>query len=199
MEANKRIDAINVCESIANTSEKDTNRLAAHLWELGVGYMDDVRARASRSFVWALVIAILGIGFFFTALGAMMFGKLPFSRLALIAGMSIQVVSAIGFYLYGKTTKEFFAFHVCLERSNRLLLANTICENLSPPARDTVRSELVRLIAAAPPLSMSLVERGEPGYFSMETKPSSDESTDSSPEISNEALVKDVALKAIRN
>jgi hypothetical protein len=175
------------CQRIAEVHKGDTHKLAAHLWQLGVTYMEDVRKRARYSFISALVISLLGIGFFFYALRLMLSHNLPFSRLTLIAGVSIQVVSGIGFYLHGKTQKEFFAFHVCLERANRYLLANTICDNLSDDYRDKVRSKLVRRIAGAPPLSMSLVEAGESVADKLE------------PEVSPKPAATDFSLSASRN
>ncbi len=175
-----------MCKSLAEVPTGETNRLAAKLWELSMHYMDDVRERARRSFVSALLISFVGIAFFFLALGLMVFGLLPFSRLTLIAGMSIQVVSAIGFYLYAQTTKEFFTFHLCLERANRYLLANTICEKMEQPYRDQTRSKLVHLIASAPPLSVSLVEHGVSDTAHTETQSTS---TTSQPASVNRELV----------
>lgn len=193
--SNEHEEVIKACKSIAETEGKDTHKLAAHIWELSLRYMGDVRARAARSFYSALAIAIVGLIFFFTALGLMLAGSLPFSRLTLIAGMSIQVVSAMGFYLHGKTTKEFFAFHVCLERANRFLLANTICENLGEPAKDKIRSKLVLLIASAPALSTSLVERGESADDNLEIKPSDEPSN----ERVSETIIKDLPLTVSSN
>src|SRR6185369_8477698 len=103
------------CKDLAEIREGDTHKLAANLWEQGMNYMSDVRARARRSFVMASVFSCVGIVFFFAALYLMIKHTLEFPKLTLLAGTSIQVVSGIGFYLYAKTTKEFFAFHLCLE------------------------------------------------------------------------------------
>lgn len=158
------------CKDLAEIREGDTHKLAATLWEQGMNYMSDVRQRARRSFFAASIISVVGTGFFFTALYFMMKGTLEFPKLTLIAGTSIQLVSGIGFYLYAKTTKEFFAFHLCLERLNRYLLANTICEKLSESLKHEMRKELIHIIASAPPLSVSLVERGESDTDRMETE-----------------------------
>ena len=143
------------CRSLAEVTEGNTHQLAAKLWELGLSYMDDFHFRTKRSLYSALVIAVGGIGFFYFALVLMLSNKLQSPKLTLIAGVSIQIISGIGFYLYARTAREFFAFHVCLERVNRFLLANTICQNLDQPLRDKMRRELVHLIVSAPPLSMS--------------------------------------------
>jgi hypothetical protein len=149
------------CRRLGEVDEGNTHELAASLWEVSISYFKDVRAQAQRSFYSALFAAAIGVAFFFTALGLMMFEKLPFSKLTLTAGMSIQVISAIGFYLYARTSRQFATFHVCLERANRFLLANSICEELDPAHRDEIRKKLIILVAEAPLLSLDLVEHGD--------------------------------------
>ena len=150
------------CESIASVNVGETHKLASKLWDLSINYFKDVRRQAQQSFYSALGAGIVGTTFFFLALYLMMNGQVPFSRLSLIAGMMIQVISAINFYLYAKTSKQFSTFHVCLERANRFLLANTICENLDTERKHEMRQELIRIIATAPLLSFDLVEHGMP-------------------------------------
>jgi len=146
------------CRKLGGINKGNTNELAASLWELSINYFQAVCDQAQRSFYSALLAAAIGIAFLFTALGLMMFGKLPFSKLTLIAGMSIQVISAIGFYLYARTSRQFGAFHVCLERANRFLLANSMCDALDPAHKDEVREKLIIIMAEAPLLSLDLVE-----------------------------------------
>ncbi len=92
-----------------------------------------------------------------------MMGQLSFSKLSLVAGVNIQVFSAIGFYLYAKTSQQFASFHVCLERANRFLLANTMCDEIEDTnKKDDMRTTLIGIIARAPLLSFDVVEHGGP-------------------------------------
>jgi hypothetical protein len=150
------------CESIAGVNVGETHKLASKLWDLSINYFKDVRKQAQQSFYSALGAAIVGTIFFFLALYLMMNGQVPFSKLSLIAGMMIQIISAINFYLYAKTSKQFSMFHACLERANRFLLANTICENLDDENKQEMRKEIIRIIATAPLLTLALVEHGIP-------------------------------------
>src|SRR5262249_20371616 len=73
-----------------------------------------------------------------------------------VAGGLMQFISGINFYLYFRAGRQFASFHVCLERTNRFLLANTLCEKLADPVRDEVRRELVHIIATAPMLTLDV-------------------------------------------
>ena len=47
------------------------------------------------------------------------------------------------------------AFRICLERANRFLIANSICENLkNENLRDESRAELIKVMATAPMLTL---------------------------------------------
>lgn len=153
-------EMVTTCDSLAGVHVGETHKLAAKLWNLSINYFKDVRRQAQQSFNCALIAASVGTIFFFFALYLMMNGQVPFSKLSLIAGMTIQVISGINFYLYAKTSKQFATFHVCLERANRFLLANTICENLDTADKQKMRKELIHIIATAPLLSFDLVEHG---------------------------------------
>ena len=155
----KRMDE--ACKELS-TVDKDVNKLASTLWKLSISYFKDVRRQALWSFWMALIAAAIGIGLFVLALFLMMSGGLVSSKLSLIASLNIEIVSVIGFYLYARTSHQFAAFHACLERANRFLLANTMCEKLDDAVRDEARRELIRIIAKAPLLSVDIVEHGEP-------------------------------------
>jgi hypothetical protein len=65
-----------------------------------------------------------------------------------ISGAVVEAVAGIVFSLYGKTALQMGEFHSRLERLQRYLLANSICERLEQPERDKTRSDLIRQIAA---------------------------------------------------
>jgi hypothetical protein len=128
--------------------------------QMSLKYFEDVRNQAQKSFHSALVAAAVGTLFFlFAAFYGMGLDKKAW--VGIIAGGLIQVISAINFYLYGRVARQFATFHICLERTNRFLLANTLCENLQPPLRDQVRHELITVVANAPMLSMEVMESGQ--------------------------------------
>jgi len=150
------------CKKIASVAADDTHKIASLMQEMILKYYADVRLQAQQSFRAALVVATVGMLFFVYAIWqGMSSDGIQQASIAAIAGGLIQVISGINFYLYAQAAKQFGAFHVCLERTNRFLLANALCEKLSLPQRDEMRVELARLIATAPMLTLDVV-RGEP-------------------------------------
>jgi hypothetical protein len=109
--------------------------------------------------VSALVAAVVGtLLFFYAAALAMPPNSAPQSvksvNITLWAAGLTQFISAVSFFLYFKAARQFATFHVCLERMNRYLLANTICDGLDPETARTVRATLVDTIARAPMLML---------------------------------------------
>ena len=147
------------CKEIARTEPGDAHRIGSLLQEMIVRYYGDVRSQAQHSFLAALVVATVGVLLFIGAIWlAMLSGdKAKAGVVAGVAGGLMEFISGINFYLYLRAARQFASFHVCLERTNRFLLANTLCEKLSEPARDEMRRELVRIVATAPMLSLDIV------------------------------------------
>ncbi len=79
-------------------------------------------------------------------------GKLAW--ISLLPGAVVQGIAGLYFVTYAKATTQLGLFHACLERMGRYLLANSMCENMAPDHRDAARSELVRIMANAEPLSI---------------------------------------------
>ena len=149
------------CQEIASASN-DAQKIGALLSEMIVHYYEDVRRQALQSFYCALGAAVVGTGFFVYAASQYMDGSEQ-AYLAFLAGVLIQVISGTIFYLYSRTARQFAAFHICLERTNRFLLANAMSQSVVDEAkRDTLREELVRIVANASMLSLDLIE-GKPG------------------------------------
>lgn len=143
------------CREVAVTDPGDTQKIASVLTEMSLHYYDDVRKQAERSFSAALTAAAVGTMFFLAAAVLVMNNRTDKATISLISGSLIQVISGINFYLYGKAGRQFSLFHVCLERMNRFLVANSICENLTcPHKRDEIRADLVRMVGQAPMLSV---------------------------------------------
>jgi hypothetical protein len=46
------------------------------------------------------------------------------AKFSLLAGAPVQFISGINFYFYGKLSRQFALFRICLERTNRFLRAS---------------------------------------------------------------------------
>jgi hypothetical protein len=97
--------------------------MASLLQRMILRYYGDVLNQANQSFWSALGAAVLGGIFFGVAVWEMKDGQSPFASAGVIAGAIVSVISGLNFWLYGRAAQQFSTFHICLERSNRFLLA----------------------------------------------------------------------------
>jgi hypothetical protein len=147
------------CELIAAAPPGDTRPLAKHLGDMSLTYYRDVRWQAQESFLVALAMGVVGVCFFLY--GARHAMDDPVSQglspkaVGLIGGAVVHVIAAIQLFMYRQASRQFASFHVCLERMNRFLLAETISQNLpNDAAKEAARTELIHVIATAPMLEL---------------------------------------------
>jgi hypothetical protein len=69
--------------------------------------------------------------------------------IGVVSGVLIEFIAGINFWLYGRAAKQFGAFHICLERTHRYLIAYKMCEEMAEKKDDTLR-DLVCIMANAP-------------------------------------------------
>ena len=149
------------CEKLAHVPNDDIHQIASLFAQMSVQYYQDVRQQAQRSFSSALGAAVVGlIVFIYAAIIAMNSANNIEVYVSALAGGLIELISGINFYLYFRTARQFAAFHTCLERTNRFLIANAMCEHLGE-RKDEMRAELIRVVANAPLLTLRLLENGE--------------------------------------
>jgi len=137
--------------------------IAASQIELLSIYHNVVLDQARRSFYWALVAA--GVGFcFFLASVVFVYLKQDSdtATFSLVSGALVEVIASINFFLYGKTSAQLSEFQEKLDRTQRYLLANSVCEGLSDDAKQIARAELVRAIAGIDASSRNSLEVSPP-------------------------------------
>lgn len=152
------VDIARSCSKMAEIDLKDTQKVAALVMATSLKYYGVVLDQAQQSFRSALWIAAVAAMFFIYSCWLVMNGKVGGATVSMIAGTLIQVISGINFYLYSRTARQFAGFHICLERMDRYLLANSYCENLSTDsAKDGCRQKMIEVIANAPMLTLEQV------------------------------------------
>ena len=82
--------------------------------------------------------------------------------IGLIAGGIVEFIAGVQFVLYGKAIKQFGAFHICLERTHRYLLAYKIAEKINDN-RDQTLEKIVCIMANAPMISRGDIDGTYPG------------------------------------
>lgn len=137
-----------ITNELSETSPGDIQKIAANQTKLLHYYYNAVLTQATTSFNWALIAACTGLAFFLGAVTFLFFtNSQAIATIGAIGGAIAEAISAINFYLYGKTTTQLADFHQRLDQTQRFLLANSICESLNDDAKQTSRSALVHLIA----------------------------------------------------
>jgi len=138
-------------ERLSKADPANVQQIAASQIELLSNYHQEVLDQAKKSFFWALIAAGAGFFFFlFTLIFILYLGesnRIEIAVVSTIGGTLIEVISAINFYLYGRAASQMADFQERLDRTQRFLLANSICEGLDQETKQVSRSELIRAIA----------------------------------------------------
>lgn len=143
-------------ERLSKADPADVLEIAASQIRLLDEYHEIVLAQARKSFRLAAFMAVSGLVLFAFAVSQLLLqGANDAAIIAGIGGAVVEVVSGIGFYLYAKASGQLAEFQSRLDRTQRFLLANSICGSLKPAARDEARAELIRAVAG---LSLLLPE-----------------------------------------
>jgi hypothetical protein len=141
-------DVARLVQTVAQAAPDNVQAVAASQLGLLLTYHQIVLAQSRRSFAWALTGAVAGLAFFIAAAGYTLWtGEARAAVIPVVSGAVVEVVAGIVFFLYGKTTSQMGDFYGRLERLQRYLLANSICESLQGEERDKTRSDLIREIA----------------------------------------------------
>jgi len=134
---------------LAKADPGDVQEVASAQLQIINDYYVSVLAQARQSFRAALAAAGIGLVFF---LGAVIFllasGDSLVGTISVISGALVEVIAGINFYLYGRAASQLAAFHVALDRIQRFVFANSLCEHLGDPVKDQARAKLIETIAA---------------------------------------------------
>ena len=125
-------------DAIRNADASDTQQVAAFNLALNNEYCEAVIKHANRSFWSAIIAASVGLVFFVMASALLMLYKQDATQLSLITSLGAAItafVSGTSFYLYTHAMRHFEAFHMCLARTEIVLLENSICCKIHDPAQ----------------------------------------------------------------
>jgi hypothetical protein len=141
-------------------------------------YYKDVQDQANQSFKTARSAAIIG---FWVLIGTLVYvltfdGLIRFKIapsitgesvvvtgiVGLVSGALMEFVAAVSFWLYSRGAKQFGAFHICLERTHRYLLAYKIAEQIEEGKNQTLR-DLVCIMANAPMITRQDIDSADLG------------------------------------
>jgi hypothetical protein len=139
---------------LSHAPKDDIQAIAAAQIKILDSYYREVLNQSQRSFNYALWASIAGLLLFIAAMLYSVNDKLRNSAsIPLISGAIVEVLAGINFYLYGQTTMQLKEFHQRLDKTQRFLLANSMCEGLEGDAKQSSRSELIERVSAVENLS----------------------------------------------
>jgi hypothetical protein len=156
-----------ICEKVKKGLSGDIGDTVAAHSEMILKYYKDVQDQAIESFSSAKRVALIGFGvLLLTLLYTLVFDALghfdvPRMKIAskdlltvasigVVSGVLIEFIAAINFWLYAKAARQFNAFHICLERTHRYLLAYKMIEKITDQKRDETLEKVVCIMANAP-------------------------------------------------
>ena len=162
------------CRGMSVAVNGDVGTMVETVQEMILGYYADVGNQASDSFRSAKLMSALG----FLLLASTMiyigivdvisrFNLMPVNTnysgmdvktVGLWSGTVVEAIAATQFWLYSKATKQFGAFHICLERTHRYLLAYKIAEKIKETSRDQALEKVVCIMANAPMISQADID-----------------------------------------
>jgi hypothetical protein len=153
------------CEAVgAAVSNGDIGGTLTAVQKLILRYYDNVRGQADESFQSAKKVALFDFVLLVITVAYVIFmdlmphistrfvqhaGGIGVGAIGLIDSSVIEVIAGIQFVLYGRATRQFGAFHICLERTHRYLMAYEIAEHITTN-KDRTLEKVVCIMANAP-------------------------------------------------
>jgi hypothetical protein len=165
-----------LCDEIARAArEGNLGEVVANHEKLILHYYTDVQEQAEQSFdnalrkaKWGFLILALTVVYILASdflsrvssfiRPAMKDSSITISVVGVISGAVVEFTAAVAFWLYSRGAAQFSAFHICLERTHRYLLAYQMVEKLSKDKRDGALHELVCIMANAPMITLGNIE-----------------------------------------
>jgi hypothetical protein len=169
-------DCVGLGEAVSGHNVGDTT---AKIQQLIMRYYQDVQRQSTESFESAKTVAFLGFTLFAATISYLIFsdlmphihqswftatqGGLGVGAIGLISGSVVELIAGTQFFLYRNSARQFGAFHICLERTHRYLLAYTMAEQIGSKDKDKTLEKIVCIMANAPMITAQDIEGDGPG------------------------------------
>jgi len=153
---------------------------AATVQRMIMRYYEDVRGQATDSFTSANRVA--SVGFVVLILTVMYVVSIDLAShikfnwfqpakegmnvgaIGLTSGAVVEAIAGMQFWLYSRAARQFGAFHICLERTHRYLLAYKMAEQIQNDRGRTLE-KIVCIMANAPMITRADIEGVESGQL----------------------------------
>jgi hypothetical protein len=158
----------------AAVSSHNVGDTTAKVQQLIMQYYQDVQGQSTQSFKSAKSVALLGFALFAATISYLIFtdlmphirqswfrtteGGMGVGTIGLISGSVVELIAGTQFFLYRNSAKQFGAFHICLERTHRYLLAYTMADQIGARDKDKTLEKIVCIMANAPMITQQDIE-----------------------------------------
>jgi len=137
-------------EQVAQTDPANIQEVAASQLAIINSYYQSGLEQSQQSFRWSLIWGGIGFGFLILAVGVLLFqGSLSVAIVSGVAGALVEAFAGIYLYLYKHASDQLAAFRASLEETQRLLLANSMCEKLKGDLEQSTRADIIQLVVRA--------------------------------------------------
>jgi hypothetical protein len=143
----------------------DMGQIVAKTEKLILHYYEDVQAQAIQSFRSAKVAAYVGFVVLLCSVGYLMVvdfltlihritpqqnvSRMDIAWVGIASGTIVEFIAGVNLLLYGRAARQFGAFHICLERTHRYLVAYKMADKIQL-GKDATLEKLVCIMANAP-------------------------------------------------
>ena len=132
---------------VAKADSNNIQEVAASQLAIINSYYQSGLQQSQQSFRWSLIWGGIGLVFLIAAVSFLLIRQ-P-TEVALASGIGAAIVEVIAgtyLYLYKHASDQLAQFRTSLESTQRLLLANSMCEKLQGEVEQKTRSELIALM-----------------------------------------------------
>ncbi len=134
-------------QEVAKANPNNIQEVAASQLSIINSYYQSGLQQSQQSFKWSLIWGGIGLGFLIAAISFLLLRQPTEVAIASgIGGAIVEVFAGTYLYLYKHASDQLAAFRASLESTQRLLLANSMCEKLEGEVEQTTRAELIRLM-----------------------------------------------------
>jgi hypothetical protein len=134
-------------QEVAKADPNNIQEVAASQLSIINSYYQSGLQQSQQSFKWSLIWGGIGLGFLIAAISFLLLRQPTEVAIASgIGGAFVELFAGTYLYLYKHASDQLAAFRISLESTQRLLLANSMCEKLEGEVEQTTRAELIHLM-----------------------------------------------------
>ncbi len=155
----------NAVERVAEANPKNIQEVAAAQVEIINAYYVNGLEQSKKSFFWSLIWGGIGSGFLLGAITVLLFRQpTEIAYASGIGGVLVEMFAGTYLYLYKHASDQLATYRLALEKMQKILLANSMCEGLDTEAKQSARIDLIRsVVTSATQLDISSPGTQKPG------------------------------------